>query len=383
MNSNQNIQVIIAGGGPAGVATALSLNARGIKCLIIEAEMHPRFKAGETIPPNALPLFKKLGIDQLLKSDKHLVSYGNKMTWGSEAPIEKSFLSTYHANGWHLDRAYFEQQLKERIINEGIVWMEGTRIIDCTETDGYWTVNVKNETGSYSVLRCNILVDASGKASRIAKSQGFGRHRNDNLTGTSVCLYTNGNHCPNYTFIEACPNGWWYAAPLSGNRLIVTYMTDADLMDKAMLDYDYFIAEAMNTTMVKDMLEAVEIKGNTLPINKSASTSNLAVSYGDNWIAVGDAAISYDPLSSYGITSALESGFYAGHAIADKLDGIDDAFIAYDYLLCTAYATYKEMHIHQYKIENRWPEELFWMRRNGQAKKSAQLHNPIAISVLQ
>ncbi len=384
MNSNQkNIQVIIAGGGPAGAATALSLNARGIKCLVIEAEMHPKFKVGETIPPNALPLFKKLGIEQLLQSNKHLVSYGNRMAWGSADYTEKSFLATHHANGWHLDRAYFEQQLKEMVINEGIDWMEGTRIIDCNEDDGYWTVNVKNETGSYSVLKCNILVDATGKSSRIAKSLGHGRHRSDNLTGTSICLYTNGNHCPNYTFIEACPNGWWYSAPLSGNRLVLTFMTDADLLDKSMLDYDYFYSAAMNTQMVKEMLNAIEIIGHTLPVNKSASTSNLAVSYGDNWLAVGDAAISYDPLSSYGMTSALEGGFYGGHAIADKLDGIEDSFIAYDFLICSAQATYKEMHTHQYQLEKRWPDEIFWKRRTGHVRKTQQLHSPIAVPVFQ
>ncbi len=384
MNSNhKNIQVIIAGGGPAGAATALSLNARGIKCLVIEAEMHPKFKAGETIPPNALPLFRKLGIDQLLHNEKHLISYGNRMFWGSAEYVEKTFLATHHANGWHLDRCFFEQQLKERAINEGIGWMEGTRIVDCTEANGYWTVNVKNETGSYRTLKCNILVEATGKASRIAKSMGLGRHRSDNLTGTTVCLHTNGNNCPNYTFIEACANGWWYVAPLSGNRIILTFMTDADLLDKSMLDYDYFYSEAMNTNMVKEILEGLEITGNTLPINKSASTSNLAVSYGEHWVAVGDAAISYDPLSSYGMTSALESGFYAGHAIADKLEGIEDALLAYDFLLCSAYATYKEMHAHQYQIENRWPDEIFWKRRNEQSRKQVQLHSPIAVPIFQ
>ena len=156
MNSNhQKVQVIIAGGGPAGAATALSLNARGIKCLVIEAEMYPKFKAGETIPPNALPIFRKLGIDKLLYNEKHLISYGNKLAWGSTEYAEKSFLATHHVNGWHLDRCFFEQQLKELTINEGIVWMEGTRIVDCSLKDDHWNVNVKTETGSWLMPQGN------------------------------------------------------------------------------------------------------------------------------------------------------------------------------------------------------------------------------------
>jgi len=95
----------------------------------------------------------------------------------------------------------------------------------------------------------------------------------------------------------------------------------------------------------------------------TASTSYLAQRYGATWLAVGDAAFAYDPISSYGITSALEGGYYAGNAIADKFAGKAEALPAYDYLISSAFKIYNEMYLHQYRQEQRWPEEQFWKRR--------------------
>lgn len=66
-NVKHTYQVLIIGGGPSGIATALTLHARGIRCCVVEALETPVRKAGEAIPPNAKPLLKQLGILSLLE----------------------------------------------------------------------------------------------------------------------------------------------------------------------------------------------------------------------------------------------------------------------------------------------------------------------------
>ena len=68
---NNQFPVIIIGGGPAGIATSLTLSFRGVSNCVIEAASEPQRKYGEAIPPNAKPLFKQLGIEHLLSSKKH------------------------------------------------------------------------------------------------------------------------------------------------------------------------------------------------------------------------------------------------------------------------------------------------------------------------
>ena len=360
-NTNHK-QVIIAGGGPSGAATALSLISRGINCLIAEAEPCPKFKAGETIPPLSLPLLQRLKISHLLNDKAHLHCYGNKLIWGDSEPYEKSFLLNTHSHGWHIDRTYFEQQLKLHTIDAGAEWLASYRLTQCKPGNNGWDITLTNTEGQQQYFSCDFIADASGRASRIARSMGIQRNKLDNLTGITMCFHISGGNNPFYTFIESSPHGWWYAAPLSDSRIITTYFTDTDIVDPGMMQTGHHLEAIKNTKMIKGLLDATIIN-NTAPATYTASTSWLSRRHDKSWLAVGDAAIAYDPISSYGIISALESGYYAGHAIADTLKGSKDALIAYDWLLNKAFATYKEMYIHQYSLEKRWIEEEFWKRR--------------------
>jgi flavin-dependent dehydrogenase len=52
-----------------------------------------------------------------------------------------------------------------------------------------------------------------------------------------------------------------------------------------------------------------------------SNSSRLEKIVGDNWLAVGDAAATYDPISSKGIISAINSGINASDSIVKYLTG--------------------------------------------------------------
>ena len=97
----------------------------------------------------------------------------------------------------------------------------------------------------------------------------------------------------------------------------------------------------------------------------AARSSLLTKPTGDGWIAAGDAAAAYDPLSSHGIGSALADGRNAARAVAATLDGDPASFTTYrdrhlagyTHYLCTRHAYYAD--------EQRWPTAPFWSRRHG------------------
>ena len=111
MNDNLTTKVLIIGGGPAGSATSLTLAARGVTHYLVDALQTPIRKAGEAIPPNAKPLFQKLGIAQLLEHPGHLKNYGAKSYWGGTKPQQEEFLSNINGHGYLLNRLHFEKQL--------------------------------------------------------------------------------------------------------------------------------------------------------------------------------------------------------------------------------------------------------------------------------
>lgn len=359
-------QVIIIGGGVAGAATALTLARRGIESLILEASPQITTKVGETLPPNVLPLLKIFGLDRCLKEPDHLLCYGNQYIWGEDAIQEKLFIFQTHGNGWHLNRLSFERQLYQLSKDKAVEWLLGCKLLRVErDTDKNWQLTV-NCQGKQRTWRTHFLVDATGRIAKLARCLGVKREQYDRLIGLVCQFNLQLNHAlVHYTYIEAVENGWWYAAVIPGNRLMAVFLTDADLLDKAMLNVDLYQEALSKTnligTVVKDYL--ISDSNNKITI-QTASSSHLRQVCGENWLAVGDAAFAYDPISSYGIASALGGGFYAGNAIADRLGGKREALPAYSFIHENNYKRYLEMLGNQYQLELRWSNNTFWKRRH-------------------
>jgi flavin-dependent dehydrogenase len=78
---------------------------------------------------------------------------------------------------------------------------------------------------------------------------------------------------------------------------------------------------------------------------------------------VGDAAASFDPLSSQGIVRALESGRRAAAAIHDHFAGDRSALQRCTLALHEQFERYLDARLEYYRREPRWPHAVFWRRR--------------------
>lgn len=363
--------VIIIGGGSAGIATAITLSKRGISSLILEATTSPPTKIGETLPPSILPLLKKLDLESCLQEPDHLPGYGNQYLWGDATIQEKLFLFNPHGNGWHLDRFLYEQQL-QRCIQKypNIRLLLGYQVLKIEQAREQWQLVVRsnNKTSNHDqhVFTASFLVDATGRKSQLARSLKVKRQVYDNLMGLATTFDLKpGQQIAHYTYIEAVENGWWYAVPLSRNRLMMVFLTDADLLNKDLLKPSVYQEQVRQTKTISTLLSY--IPKSPVPrkiIVRPASSSHLQQIFDVNWLAVGDAAFAYDPISSYGLVSAIASGFYGGNAVADHLAGKEYALPTYGLLWGKNYEIYLEMLSNQYRREQRWSNSFFWQRRH-------------------
>lgn len=375
-----DVPVAIVGGGPAGAATALTLARRGVPCLVVEAAPAARRKVGETIPPNAGPLLRALGIDGGLAEPRHLACHGNRYLWGRENVEEKVFLLQPHGHGWHLDRSVFEQDLCRVARSRGVGWRSGCRLRSAERTAEGWRLTVQ-DGGRSRRISARLVADASGRASSLARALGVARVSYDRLLGLACVFRVGGGRVDRYTHVEAAQDGWWYAALLPGDRLMVVFMTDADLLDRAMLETGTFRRAVLCTRLIGPLLGGSAASAKVEA--RTASSSRLRRVAGEGWLAVGDAAYAYDPVSSYGLTSALGGGFHAGNAIADHLNGRPEALPAYVSVVTQRYQVYLEMVRRQYRLERRWPASRFWRRRHhaGFAREEVQPDRSHATSV--
>ncbi len=356
-----DIPVAIVGAGPAGIAVSLTLRARGVPHCLIEALDHPTFKPGESIPARALTLFRHLGLEPLLLHPRHKPYHGIKSCWDGTELHERDFLDEPYGPGYLLDRCFFEQQLRRQLSNENS---------RCTFWEGYALKQVKSLASGVEIriaqgktlqtFRAHYVVDATGRKASVCRQLGALRKEPDKQF--ALILKASAPHVfGQHILIEATRNGWWYAAPAAAQEWILMFFTLRSLMPDKAAQSGFLQGEWESTLHLKDLIPQPEIHSSHIQV-MPAGTGYLSKPFGDNWIAVGDAAVSYDPVSSYGITSALAGGFYGGHAIADALSGQYEAFDTYRHIVETARLVYLEKLVDHYQ-NKRWPGSLYWATR--------------------
>src|SRR6185295_1556361 len=90
----------------------------------------------------------------------------------------------------------------------------------------------------------------------------------------------------------------------------------------------------------------------------AADTGRLDVVCGEGWFAAGDAAASFDPVSSQGIMSAMQFGQRAAEAI------LLESPLPYAAAVDALFDRYRSAHAGVYAQERRWTDAPFWARRH-------------------
>lgn len=368
-----HFEVTVIGGGPAGSAAAITLARAHRRVLLLEKSTHQNLKPGESLPPSVLTLLDELGVRESFTGDGHLVSYGNRSAWGSDELQSTDFIRDPNGHGWHVDRARFDSMLRNAARNSGACVLEETRALDVSHGDQVW--RLKLDSGSQSrTVHTEWLIDCTGRKSWLARREGVKRESYDRLMAF-VALFARDTStgfeadCDSTTLIESVEDGWWYTALLPSGHRVVVFFTDAGLLQaKIAQGCRGFSSLLDNMFHVRKLLEEFCYVMNGVPIAISADTSRLTEMHGDRWIAAGDACVSFDPLSSQGILTALYSGLTAGRALDLHLEGNAEALNRYAAGMSAVFDAYLEKRSVIYRDERRWPLSPFWKSRLGTSR---------------
>lgn len=356
--------VLVAGGGPAGCAAALTLVRAGAKVALLAPVGSSGWRVGESLAPAARPLLERLGVLDRLAVDGHAPCYGNLAAWGRDAPTAVDHLFGPYGEGWHLERARFDATLLEAARASGACW-HAERVRGARRQQDHWQI----ATDEGNVLRADYLIDATGRAARLARRAGAALIRSDHLIAVTGLL---GPRRPEPTepertsLVESTRWGWWYTAPLPGGGRVVMAMTDADLLAGLHLhDPDVWWTQAQRTGHIRDRIAPWEVPPSRLRVLTAGSTC-ASPAAGQSWVAVGDAATATDPLAARGIVTALATGLVAAQAILADRAGDTGALATYARRIMAVHAEYRHAQATQYRREQRW-DTPFWRRRHQEA----------------
>jgi len=355
----------VIGGGPSGTAAALTLRRYTSHSVVIverDAYQHPR--VGETVSSAIFPLLDYLGASECLREGDAVESHANAAAWGSDQLIVRDHMFTGRGSGWHLDRRTFDLSLADAARKAGATMFRNTCIRSASRADdGGCLLSVEGENNT--LIHAAHVIDASGRTISFARLAGAAKESVDHLIG--VVAYFRGldgrstNHS---TLVEAEECGWWYGALLPHGTAVVSFMTDA-FQAKALCVNEWrgFYERLLETRHISGFLTAAD------PLEQlyihSASSHRLCPVIGPRWVAVGDAAASYDPLSSLGIGHALSSGIQGARIVDDRLAGDGELADAYPLDIARFADEFLARRVAIYQAEQRWPQSEFWRSRHG------------------
>ncbi len=353
--------VAIVGGGPGGSATALSLRARfpSLSVVLIEASGYDVVRVGETLPPPARSMLEQLGVWEAFLAQHHKEVHGTTAVWGSAATLDNDFFFMPANQGWHLDRAAFDAMLASQAESLGATLLLDTRVRDAKRAANEWRLTLSNGSN----VGAKFIVDATGGTAALARRCGARFIEADCLIG--IAGFFDCCQVDPRTMVEAFEDGWWYTAGLPDGRGFIGCMTDADLARRMRLHH---AKEWLRKLDAMPHVGAMARRSNLCNsiVIRSASSRRLEPAAGVYWLAVGDSASRFDPLSSQGIAKALRSGIFASYAIGDLLTRDDDSGLdRYRRYVFEEFRSYAEVRAKYYREEQRWPQSEFWQRRHA------------------
>jgi flavin-dependent dehydrogenase len=298
----------IVGAGVAGLAAAHKLRSAGARVAILSSvEAGNGFKHGDYLPHSAARLLRDLNLESLLLENGIPDFSGIQSCWGIDELISTDFVPNTNERGWLIDRWSFDRSFQAEVQNKGAAFFYG-KLKRAKRRNGSWQVD-----GGEIEIEADWVIDASGRSAHFATAQGAIRHDDDPQFSVVRWFQAEARDNCSSPIVEAVQNGWWYTALLPKSIRVVTFQGEASVvapMCRSLGDWTSCLKESRHVG--PRIWFAREL---TRPRFLQANGSYVAPAAGINWLAVGDAALSFDPISSQGIFSALYTGLRAAEAV--------------------------------------------------------------------
>ena len=314
---NQDPEVLVLGGGPAGSAAARLLAQWGLEVLVVERSSGASASPGsqslaESLPPSTRKVLAATGLLGVVEAGGFHPNGGNTALWGGEGRRD-DFAGG--ATGFHILRSRFDALLRESAAAAGAEIARGVaRLPERTGEGGGWRVEVGLGGGNRAVVQPGWILDCTGRAGVLAR-----RHRILDAGAPTLAVirrYENEagwtNIDPAHALVESFRRGWAWSVPTSDRERHVAVMLDPELhsvMEDAPDLSAAFNAEIAATSLIRSVTTPARPAGVAWAVTASMYTSSAFAL--DRALLVGDAASFVDPMSSYGVKKALASAWLA------------------------------------------------------------------------
>lgn len=343
--------VTIIGAGPAGAASALYLLKAGLKPLILEKELFPRYHIGESLTGECGNCLRELGLTAQMQAIGWPVKYGVTV-YGAGAqnsfwvPVQKRNQENRlePTSTWQVRRSEFDRMLLETALARGAELVTGEDVAPLVNGDRVTGVRYRTSTGVIGDLHSQVLVDASGQATFLASKSNLTSPKERGRYDRQIAIFTQvtgaqrdaGEAAGNTLIFTRQPYHWAWFIPLDEEVTSVGVVVPADYFKAQNSSLEEFLhreLRTINPALSQRLLDSSFVE----PVRTISNYSYHVRQFtGKGFLCVGDAHRFIDPIFSFGVYFAIKEASLAAQAIQQTLSSgsqpTDNQFAAYQSL---------------------------------------------------
>ncbi len=302
-------EVIIIGGGLAGLCSALHLSLNGTKVLVIEKQEYPQHKVcGEYISNEVLPYLQSLGFNPFDFGAKAI----NKLTLSTEG--NQSIRVKLPLGGFGISRYCIDEELSKCAKKAGVTFLQA-RVMDIQFREEQFEVS----TNLQEVYRAPFVIGAYGKRSNLdAKmKRPFMQNKSPYL---GVKAHFTGDFPADQVGLHNFPGGYCGISKVEDDKINICYLVDfktfknynsLDEFQEKVLCQNKFLKEAL----VKfPMVFEKPISISQISFSEKAPVEN-------HILMCGDSAGMIHPLAGNGMGMAIRSAQIVSQALLQFKSG--------------------------------------------------------------
>ncbi|WET03056.1 NAD(P)/FAD-dependent oxidoreductase [Flavobacterium sp. YJ01] len=304
----KNPDVLIIGGGLAGLASAIHLSRAGLKVTLLEKNNYPKHKVcGEYISNEILPYLNWLGANVSVLDPSKITNFEFTAQNGKSAET-KLPLGGFGISRYALDHFLFENAIKNGciIINENVTEVSFENDVFTVET-------------SEQRFLAKIVLGAYGKRSNI--DQQLAREfMNKKSPWLAVKGHYYGDFNSNLVAIHNFDGGYCGVSTVENNIVNICYLADYETFKNYKNIEDYQKEVLYKNKNLKTVFEnSTPLFDKPLTISQISFDKKLPVE--NHILMIGDTAGLIHPMCGNGMAMAIHSAKIASELITDFYNG--------------------------------------------------------------
>jgi 4-hydroxyisophthalate hydroxylase len=326
-------QVIIVGGGPVGIALALILSMRGIRCALVEARtgLH-NIPKGQNLTQRTLEHFYFWGIADELRRARvmppdapigEITAYGNLLSDYWHAPRGRELVRPYYfQNNDRIPQYRMEQVLRAKLAESDVDARFGWNATGLTQNGDGVRVSISGPNGESETLTADYAAGCDGANSMVREASGISRSGTDFdqlmvlIVFRSRELHERLNRFPlrsTYRVLHPGFEGYWqFFGRIDGGEGFFFHAPVARDTNRENFDFRAPLRRAAGF----DFECEVDYAGFWQLRNAVAERYRA-----DRVFIAGDAAHSHPPYGGFGLNNGLEDAVNLGWKLAARLQG--------------------------------------------------------------